>query len=363
MHRPQINFPDPWPGGSWRLRDIVDYDLSAVEGLLQAVSAYRETIVQNFYEMGRRAVDLGRQGGPFAFIIPQRAIDKRAVAKLEELLMQGSIEIHRALEPFRADGDPYPEGTDIILLAQPYRACRRHCSNGRSIRRGVSHREGPPERPYDVAGWTLPQQMGIDVRLIERTFQPPAMQRLSSATITPAKVSGRATGGLLRHRRTRQRRRRRCKTGSQRQAGWCRGCPVNSISTASATSRAHSSCRSFKGIEPVVAQIATELGLRADGGRAQAAGRCAADRAIAHRTLQAVGREHRRRLDAVDSRAARIPLRVDHRRRDPRWKSARGIRRDRSPRARRPNAWSADIRKALCHRRMPEASAILVSPH
>ena len=36
--------------------------------------------------------------------------------------MQGGVEIHRALEPFRADGDPYPAGTDIILLAQPFRA-------------------------------------------------------------------------------------------------------------------------------------------------------------------------------------------------------------------------------------------------
>ena len=30
---------------------------------------------------------------------------------------------------------------------------------------------GPPERPYDVAGWTLPAQMGIDVRTIEHPFE------------------------------------------------------------------------------------------------------------------------------------------------------------------------------------------------
>ena len=45
-YKPQITFPEPWPGGSWRLRDIVEYDLSAVHGLLHAVSAYREQIVQ-----------------------------------------------------------------------------------------------------------------------------------------------------------------------------------------------------------------------------------------------------------------------------------------------------------------------------
>src|SRR5712691_9153760 len=46
---PQINSPDPWPGGRWSLRDIVDYDLSASRGLLQAAAAYRERLVWNFY--------------------------------------------------------------------------------------------------------------------------------------------------------------------------------------------------------------------------------------------------------------------------------------------------------------------------
>jgi hypothetical protein len=110
-YRPQINFPDPWPGGDWTLRHIVEYDLSAIQGLLKAVSAYREPIVQNFFEMGRRAVEAGRRGGPFGFLIVPEQHDALAVAKLEELLVLGGVEVHRALEPFRADGEPYPAGT------------------------------------------------------------------------------------------------------------------------------------------------------------------------------------------------------------------------------------------------------------
>src|SRR5919201_1277422 len=189
-YKPQINFPDPWPGGSWKLRDIVEYDLSAVHGLLRAVSAYRQELVQNFYEMGVRAIDAGRRGGPFAFLIPAEQHDPSAAAKLEQLLLDGGIEIHRALEPFRADGNPYPAGTDIILLSQPYRAY---------VKTLLEHQEyparrvapgGPPERPYDVAGWTLPAQMGVDVRAMERSFEPPAMSRLKTATVTPARVWG-----------------------------------------------------------------------------------------------------------------------------------------------------------------------------
>jgi Zinc carboxypeptidase len=189
-YKPQINFPNPWPGGTWKLRDIVDYDLSAAHGLVAAVARYRQELVENFYAMGARAVEAGRKGGPFAFIIPAEQHDPLAAAKLEELLLQGSVEIHRALEPFRADGDPYPAGTDIILLSQPYRAyvktlLERQDYPARRIAPG-----GPPERPYDVTGWTLPLQMGVDVKTIERSFDPPVVSRLASAVVAPARVWG-----------------------------------------------------------------------------------------------------------------------------------------------------------------------------
>jgi hypothetical protein len=265
-YRPQINFPDPWPGGTWKLRDIVDYDLSAVRGLLQAVSAYRETIVSNFYEMGRRAVDLGRQGGPFAFIIPEEQHDKRAAAKLEELLLQGAVEIHRALEPFRADGEPYPAGVDIILLAQPHRAYVKTLLERQVYPARRATPDDPPERPYDVAGWTLPQQMGVDVRLIERTFQPPAMSRLSTAAIAPARVwaerrpdfyviDGRGNGAAVAANRLTKGGGAVSWASRPLDAGGVRH-PAGAIVVPY-----------FKGVEPIVAAIAAELGLRVDGAK------------------------------------------------------------------------------------------------
>jgi hypothetical protein len=189
-YRAQINFPDPWPGGPWTLRDIVEYDLSAVTGLLRAVAAYREPIVLNFYEMGRRAIAAGQTGGPFAFIIPPEQHDSQAAAKLRDLLIGGDIEIQRALEPFRADGEAYPAGTDIIFLAQPFRAYVKTLLERQRYPARRLPREGVTERPYDVTGWTLPLQMGVDVRTIERTFQPPALSRVTSATVLPASVHG-----------------------------------------------------------------------------------------------------------------------------------------------------------------------------
>src|SRR5262245_16094445 len=115
--RPLINYPDPWPGGSWTPRDVVEYNLTALRGLLRAVAVYRHQIVQTFYDLGQHAVEQGKRGGPFAFIIPSEQHDLAATAKLEELLLQGGIEIHRAVEAFQANGQSYPAGSDIILLA------------------------------------------------------------------------------------------------------------------------------------------------------------------------------------------------------------------------------------------------------
>ena len=184
----KIDLPRPWPGGPWRLRDIVDYDISAMHGLLRGAAAYRGELVRNFYEMGRRAIEAGAQSGPFAFLIPPEQHDVLAVRKLEELLLLGGIEIQRAQEPFRAGTVPYAAGTDLILLSQPYRAYVKTL-----LERQNYPAPSAMDRPYDATGWTLPDQMGVDVRTVERQFDLPLMSRLSSA----APVSASASGGKI----------------------------------------------------------------------------------------------------------------------------------------------------------------------
>lgn len=189
-YRAQVNFPDPWPGGTWRLRDVVEYDMSAIRGLLRVAAAYREMLVQNFYDLGARAVAAGSRGEPFAFLIPPEQHDPVATRKLEEMLIDGGVEIQRTLEPFRADGDPYPAGVDLVFLAQPYRAYVKTLLERQAYPAQRLSAQGQRERPYDATGWTLPAQMGVAVRTIERTFEPPAMSRVTKATIAPAAVWG-----------------------------------------------------------------------------------------------------------------------------------------------------------------------------
>ena len=189
-HQPSTTFPNPWPGGAWTLRNIVDYNLSAARGLISASARYRAEIVRNFYRMGRKQVELGSKGGPFAFIIPPEQFDPHAARKLEQLLLEGAVEIRRALEPFRVAEAVYPEGTSIVMMAQPFRA---YAKTLLEVQQYPIRRLAPgaaPDRPYDVAGWTLPLQMNVRVDRIDQYFDPGPTTRVDRVTIPPAKVWG-----------------------------------------------------------------------------------------------------------------------------------------------------------------------------
>jgi len=146
------SFPNPWPGGTWRLRDIVEYELIAAEALVKFASRQREELVQGFATMGRRQVALGRAGsGGRAYLVPKRQHDAGATRQLLQVLQVGGVEIH--------------DGTDawVVRLDQPYRA---HAKDLLEVQRFPAVERfpgGPVERPYDVAGWTLPLQMGVTV--------------------------------------------------------------------------------------------------------------------------------------------------------------------------------------------------------
>ena len=187
---PQTNFPNPWPGGVWTLRDIIDYDLDAARGLLTAAARYRQELVENFYAMGRRAVDAGRAGAPFAFALPRNQHDPSAAQKLTNALIGAGVEVQRARTGFTAGGVEYPAGTDVVLMAQPFRAYAKTLLERQTypVRRLTP--DGPPERPYDVAGWTLPLQMGVRVDTIDAPYDPPELVQLMRAELMAGNVTG-----------------------------------------------------------------------------------------------------------------------------------------------------------------------------
>jgi hypothetical protein len=167
----RTNFPEPWPGGWWRLRNIVDYEKAAAHSILGFVAENRVMLKTNFYKMGLDAIAKGQDEPPRAFLIPAQQRDIHTTLRMLDILKRGGVQIHQANTPFTADGVEYPANTYVILMSQPFRA---HAKDLLEVQRYPERRpspESPPERPYDIAGWTLPLQMGVRTITVVHPFE------------------------------------------------------------------------------------------------------------------------------------------------------------------------------------------------
>ena len=167
----RTNFPEPWPGGWWRLRNIVDYEKAAAHSILGFVAENRVMLKTNFYKMGLDAITKGKNEPPRAFLIPTEQRDIHTTLKMLDILKRGGVQIHQANAPFTADGVEYPADTYVVLMSQPFRA---HAKDLLEVQRYPERRaspESPPERPYDIAGWTLPLQMGVRTVAVVHPFE------------------------------------------------------------------------------------------------------------------------------------------------------------------------------------------------
>jgi hypothetical protein len=212
------NFPKPWPGGRWTLRDIVDYQMAGALSLLNHAAQYREQHLRNFYEVSKRAVEAKDQ--PYAILLPEPeppASLKSAAARLKEgmnqatgtekerheqgetlisqisnepatseevnyfyktegldrvlaILKRGGVEVQRASKDFTAGGKAYPAGTHLVLMQQPYAAFARALLEPRVYPDLREYPGGPPKRPYDVTAHTLTLLMNVRAVFVKEAF-------------------------------------------------------------------------------------------------------------------------------------------------------------------------------------------------
>lgn len=195
-----VNYPAPWPPGCWHLRDIVDYELITSASLVQEAADQREAFVRRFVNAGRHAIEAGRSA-PFGFILPaDGAGDAGRRAHLANLLIATGVEVHRARAAFQANGRTYPAGSYVIKLDQPFRAHVKDLLERQDYPDRREYAGGPPSPPYDVAGWTLPLQMGLEVDHLMTPLGAADLERLDTATVAPGRITGRGDIVLLDNR-------------------------------------------------------------------------------------------------------------------------------------------------------------------
>ncbi|MEO2092548.1 MAG: M14 metallopeptidase family protein [bacterium] len=152
-YAPSNRFPEPWPGGWWRLSDIIDYEMEFGRSLLGSLSRERAFWLRNASDVARRAIGGKGQSAPRAWVIPSDNRDPTAVRRLVSVLLQGGVELSVSQGPLAADGRTWPAASIVIRRDQPYGS---HVKDLFEVQR---YPEGDP--PYDVAGWTLPFLLGV----------------------------------------------------------------------------------------------------------------------------------------------------------------------------------------------------------
>jgi hypothetical protein len=211
---PATNFPDPWPGGSWRPRDIMNMELTASRSVLSMAARYRTDYLRNVYELARQSVTSSAQaaGSPVAYLIPAGQGNEEAISKMIGALLEQGVEVHRlekelhaeygpqtiaraggpanvqdgqrrniegdALSINRVEQEEIPAGGYMIFLAQPFRANVLTLFEPQIYPKRLTA-AGEAERPYDVAGWTLPMQMGVEAYAVTKIKEPAAQWRVT----------------------------------------------------------------------------------------------------------------------------------------------------------------------------------------
>lgn len=152
-YAPSNRFPEPWPGGWWRIRDIIDYELAFGRSLLGSLTREPSFWLRNAVEASVRAIEVNGEEAPLAWILPSDNRDPNAVKRMVDVLIRTGVEVHVSKGAVEADGREWPAGSIVILRKQPYG------THVKDLFEAQRYPEG--DSPYDVAGWTLPYLLGV----------------------------------------------------------------------------------------------------------------------------------------------------------------------------------------------------------
>jgi hypothetical protein len=161
---PRTEYPRPWLGGRWTLRDIVDYELIATMAALEYAADRRETLLRQIYEVNRATMVSGQKGDPAAILIaPDTQDDPLAAYRLVDRLQLGGVKVFRAGAAFKADDKDYPAGTFVVPMTQVFARYAKDLLERQTYPEVRRAPNAPPEAPYDVTAWSLGLLLGVDV--------------------------------------------------------------------------------------------------------------------------------------------------------------------------------------------------------
>ncbi len=150
----------PLPQINWGPRANTNIQQSGVLFSLKHFADNRERYLDNYWVKNKRAVDKGKEGNPYAWLIPANQRRKADAADAVNELMKQGLEVHRATNSFRAGSQEVKAGDYIVRADQPYRTLA-------DMYMSVQTFSPANPRPYDDTGWTFQFMRNVAVFLVD----------------------------------------------------------------------------------------------------------------------------------------------------------------------------------------------------
>ena len=160
-YKKSINMPQPWPGGWWRLSDIVHYEIVSTKSIIKTASMNRKTILQFQNDICKKEVEKGKSEPPFYYILPKKQHDESEFLNLLALLQEHGIQLFQLKEGVTLNNRDYAAGDVVVPLAQPFRAFIKEVLEAQTFPLRHYTPDGDIIKPYDITTWSLPLHRGV----------------------------------------------------------------------------------------------------------------------------------------------------------------------------------------------------------
>ena len=183
-----IFYPDPWQGGDSKFRDAVDYMYEASLAVLELAADRKAQYLEDIYILGKKASK--KAISDFSgYLLPMDQQETQEVVEMINLLWYGGVEVHRLTSKFELKNKTYPAGSYFIPADQAFINYARDLMEKQAYPIQRKYPNGPLKTPYDLAGWTLPLQMGFEFDKLQLTIPSNTSKVTELITGTP-EVSG-----------------------------------------------------------------------------------------------------------------------------------------------------------------------------
>jgi hypothetical protein len=195
-------YGEPWEGGWWRLKDAVDYMVAGSMSVLDLAAKNREALNYNRYQTARDSMH--RSEPPYAYVIPDQQADVPEAGLLAQKMIDNGLDVYRSKAGFKANGIDYPVGSWVIPTTQPFGGMVKELFE-RQVYPAAATGEtaAGAHLPYDITGWTLPLQMGVNVDAVTdpmTSAQLGAMEKIQAVSLPEVGVAGEGTKFAVSHK-------------------------------------------------------------------------------------------------------------------------------------------------------------------